>query len=375
MPNIIRHRRSTVAGFTPVAPDLVTGELAINAADGRLFTLLTSGDVVDVTTPNEVDGGRIVIPSAAVPAGFNSANYGINANWGSSLLGNVTSVGSNGGPSAYGTFDQSGNVFEWLQSGALRGGSYLSTVDELSSVAPAAAAAATRGTDIGFRIATRANPLSLSDFAVVGDNGNAPNFNGIGTVTYDYAIKKYPVTNDEYAEFLNDVARAALDNLYGVVDINDPQWLVTSGIEQSGTAGNYSYTVRADMGNKPVNYVSWLAAARYCNWLHNNYGDTETGAYTLTNYTLGDPLPARNTAAKYFVPTENEWYKAAYYKAAGAQTGYWRYATQSDAQPTPICATNIGNGTVLCAGDRIQTASGDFLITQLNDNLITAQDF
>ncbi len=210
MSNIIRHKRSTVAGLSPVAPDLVTGELAVNAADGRLYTLLTSGNVVDVTIPVEVDGGRIVIPGVVVPAGYNSANYGANANWNMSIDGNVTNVGTNGGPSAYGTFDQSGNVFEWLQSGYIRGGSYASAFSALSSVSAAGTPVGRLANEIGLRIATRANQLLLPDFVVVGDNNNEPNFNGVGSVAYDYYIAKYPVTYAQYVTFLE-----AIDELVG----------------------------------------------------------------------------------------------------------------------------------------------------------------
>jgi sulfatase modifying factor 1 len=61
-------------------------------------------------------------------------------------------------------------------------------------------------------------------------------------------------------------------------------------------------------------------------------GSTETGAYTLNGATSGD-APARNAGAEFYIPTENEWYKAAYYKGGGTDAGYWDYATQSDTIP------------------------------------------
>lgn len=399
MANIIRHRRSGVAGLIPVAPDLTLGELALNCADGRIFTLLTSGAVVDLAIPTEVDGGRITVPGVILPAGYNSANYGSNANWNTALDGNVLSVGTSGGQSAYGTFDQSGNVYEFLQSGKLRGGSYVSAGTELSSTAVAKNDSdidvTIASSEIGFRIASLTNPTSLPDFVVVGDANNAANFNGIGRVDYSYYISRYAITNAQYAEFLNATAK---NDIYGLYSAEGQQLftagnlslltqfntnlvappatkdVITRGIAQNGTSGNYTYAVLSNMADKPVNYISLSAAARYCNWLHNNRGDTENGSYTMAAYVPGAALPPRNVGARYFIPTENEWYKAAYYKAGGAQSGYWRYATQSDTLPAAVCATNIGIGTILCGGTRLTTTSGNFLFTQFNDTLITAQD-
>ena len=66
------------------------------------------------------------------------------------------------------------------------------------------------------------------------------------------------------------------------------------GITRSGSSPNFSYTVRTNMGNKPVNFVTWLDAARYVNWLHNGKptgaqgnSTTEQGAYDLTVATPG----------------------------------------------------------------------------------------
>jgi formylglycine-generating enzyme required for sulfatase activity len=101
---------------------------------------------------------------------------------------------------------------------------------------------------------------------------------------------------------------------------------------------------------KPVNVVSWFDAARYCNWLHNGRGNgsTETGAYTLNGATSGNAV-AKNPGALYWIPTENEWYKAAYHKSGGRNTGYWAYATQSNAAPTAVTADATGNGPVATA--------------------------
>ena len=51
--------------------------------------------------------------------------------------------------------------------------------------------------------------------------------------------------------------------------------------------------------------------------------------------------------ALFFLPSEDEWYKAAYYKGGGTNAGYWDYPTQSDTAPTaelPV-GTDMVNGS------------------------------
>jgi formylglycine-generating enzyme required for sulfatase activity len=50
----------------------------------------------------------------------------------------------------------------------------------------------------------------------------------------------------------------------------------------------------------------------------------------------------RNAGATYFIPSENEWYKAAYYNPSNAS--YWLYPTQSNTGPSPmLSATGTNN--------------------------------
>ncbi len=102
------------------------------------------------------------------------------------------------------------------------------------------------------------------------------------------------------------------------------------------------------MGDKPVNYVNWFDAARVSNWLMNggtSSSSTETGAYELVNGQTTGTAPAVNSGATFYVPTENQWYKAAYYKGGSTNAGYWDYATQSDTAPTAVTAGSTGIGS------------------------------
>jgi formylglycine-generating enzyme required for sulfatase activity len=104
------------------------------------------------------------------------------------------------------------------------------------------------------------------------------------------------------------------------------------GITRSGTPGSFTYTAKAGFANKPVTFVSFYDSLRFANWLNNGQGSasTETGAYTLNG---GTDTPSnalavtRNGGANIFLTSENEWYKAAYYSAAGF---YFDYPTGSN---------------------------------------------
>jgi formylglycine-generating enzyme required for sulfatase activity len=160
-----------------------------------------------------------------------------------------------------------------------------------------------------------------------------------GGVNYVYAIGTYEVTNIQYAAFLNAVAKT---DPYGLYNPTMATSRSTGGITRSGTSGNYSYAVIAGMGNHPVTFVSWFDTARFMNWLQNGQptglgevaASTEQGAYTLNGATSG--LFFKNSDAQYWIPTEDEWYKAAYYdpnKNGPGLGGYWAFATQSDTPP------------------------------------------
>ncbi len=58
---------------------------------------------------------------------------------------------------------------------------------------------------------------------------------------------------------------------------------------------------------------------------------------------LGESV-VRKLGAMVFLPNENEWYKAAYYKGGGTDAGYWDYPTQSDSIPSnDLVAPDPGN--------------------------------
>ena len=142
--------------------------------------------------------------------------------------------------------------------------------------------------------------------------------------------------------------RAGKQGLYGVYNnsIGKTPGNTASAITRGGAAGNYSYSLsNSNFANKPVNYVNWFSAARFVNWYANDKSAsataTETGSYTLNGQTTGS-IVARNANAQIFLPSADEWTKAAFYNAAAQN--YYLWPTTSNSTPTAVVPT--GNQSV-----------------------------
>ncbi|MEX0865901.1 MAG: SUMF1/EgtB/PvdO family nonheme iron enzyme [Pirellulales bacterium] len=198
-------------------------------------------------------------------------------------------------------------------------------------------------------LVSRADGVTI-DLVTVGNPANSADSTGFGGVAEVFDIGKYEVTNDQYAEFLNAVAKTDTHALYHTnMGAN-----YAGGITRTGSSGSYTYSVKDNMGDKPVNYVSFWDAARFANWLHNGQptgsqtaGTTEDGAYALGGVTAPDNSTiTREPGAMYFLPSHDEWYKAAYHHPqadGGDSDDWWDYPTRSNDSPTPATADSVGN--------------------------------
>lgn len=192
-------------------------------------------------------------------------------------------------------------------------------------------------------------PGLVIDTVAVEAPGNAADpVTGYGAVESTFRISKSEITLDQYVAFLNAVAQVPPNEVIAALwseemanEKEDPgQLILRSG---SGTeADPYHYALASSnkwkdrAGARPVPWVTWYDAARFANWMHNGGtadANTETGAYTLVNYQTDGAVP-RNANARWWIPSEDEWYKAAYFdpaKPGGA--GYWVYPTRSNVAP------------------------------------------
>jgi len=177
-----------------------------------------------------------------------------------------------------------------------------------------------------------ANAFTM-DFVTIGNPGNAADTTGspnpAGSVAYTYNIGKYEISGDQ--------------------------------ISKANLIGNLGITTYAPWSSgglyRPATGISWNEAARFVNWLNTSKG--YQAAYTFTTSGANDNIALwgagqftgsnqyRHKNAYYFLPSIDEWYKAAYYdpnKTGGA--GYWDYSTGSDAPPTQV-SSGISPGTLV----------------------------
>ena len=191
-----------------------------------------------------------------------------------------------------------------------------------------------------------AKAVVVIDTVPVGNPGNANDTHGdgYGGVAYTYNIGKYEVTAGQYAEFLNAVAGVDTYRLYSTEMWSSVRGCKVERFGGGGTKGDpYQYRVASDWADRPVNYVSWGDAARFSNWLHNgqptgaqNLTTTEDGSYFLIGAMTNAELLGITRAldATWVIPSEDEWYKAAYHYNDGVTGNYFDYPMSSDSVPS-----------------------------------------
>ena len=128
-----------------------------------------------------------------------------------------------------------------------------------------------------------------------------------------FYMSKYPITNEEYCEFLNSEGNQSEDGVEWIENRSMYGQVYISGGPVKGT-----FKVMTGYENYPVTSVSWFGAAAYCNWLSGRDGLDK--CYGAKNF-RGRP---ENWIMKngYRLPTEAEW-EYACRGGAGFSNYYW----------------------------------------------------
>jgi formylglycine-generating enzyme required for sulfatase activity len=192
------------------------------------------------------------------------------------------------------------------------------------------------------------DPRSGIDFVRITHPGNAPWMGngqpgddaiGRGGVDYEYFIGRYEVTTGQWTEFFNAAFdRPSNDRLPWLVP---PTFWGAQGTTPN-TPGGQRWSVPAGNEMMPVGNISWRMAAMYCNWLHNDKATNReaflSGAYDVSTFGPNGrggfaDQPTRSPSAQYFIPSRDEWLKAAHYdpnRHGPDQGGWWEFSNSTD---------------------------------------------
>lgn len=186
--------------------------------------------------------------------------------------------------------------------------------------------------------------LADEEWVTVSMPGNHSDQTGYGGVSYAFQIMKCEVTVREYTKFLNRVAAHSDPHELWVTAMGEHVITdlgqggirkdVPQCIRREGQPGAWKYSPVPEREDCPVFFVSFLSVLRYANWMHHGgrNGDTEVGAYDLNR----GMTVSRSAEAKVWLPSENEWYKAAYFQPeelGGPKGSYWQFPICTHDQP------------------------------------------
>jgi hypothetical protein len=186
------------------------------------------------------------------------------------------------------------------------------------------------GSAVGATFGTGPNTFDI-EFVDIGNPGNVAdatgNPNPAGSVAQPFRMGKFEISEDM--------------------------------INKANTLGGLLLTKDTRGVDKPATSITWNEAARFVNWLNTSTGGVPAYKFTvnpgdaayvaatananIVAWAPSDPGydPSnlyRNSLAAYFLPSVDEWYKAAYYDPTNGT--YYNYATGSDVAPT-----FVDNGT------------------------------
>jgi len=166
-------------------------------------------------------------------------------------------------------------------------------------------------------------------FTTIGSAGNAADTTGspnpAGAVSYTYQLGTYEVSEDMITKF--------------------------------NASQSLQITKDSRVADKPATSVSWNEAARFVNWLNTSNGYQAAYNFTSTgvndNIALWSSVAAwqqdgenlfRHKDAHFWLPSMDEWYKAAFYNPV--TSAYVDYATADGSVPTAVASGTGANTAV-----------------------------
>jgi formylglycine-generating enzyme required for sulfatase activity len=228
----------------------------------------------------------------------------------------------------------------------------------------------THAGNAGFRVDESVEPPAPDIYA---GSRVRPN-TSVGGVNYDYRISRTETTGGQYAEFLNAFCAQRTIQEWRA----DPTFSFFGDSFRLGAistiVNNRITQWRPTARPIPSNDLSMQEAMMYCNWLHNGRPTSldlvMTGAYDVARYLnitaanrLTGPIE-RSADARFWIPTQDEWVKAAHFdpnKNGEGQAGFWLYPIARDTPPIGAPPAPYGNGEANTGFGWYEDEQGNFI--------------
>jgi len=136
----------------------------------------------------------------------------------------------------------------------------------------------------------------MSSYCIINNKNNKADDNGYGSVDFNFRIQQNFITCQEYIDFLNALGSKAIDlNVYQKHNIPiikyDNSFRLNDQIDP----------------NLPITHINLINLQQYCNWInHKDINLINEYPYNIKDQVLIDSY-------EYWIPTYDQFYKAAYY--------------------------------------------------------------
>lgn len=183
----------------------------------------------------------------------------------------------------------------------------------------------------------------------IGQAGNSNDAStGKGAVSYGYSYFDRFVRIGDWVVFLNSVDPSGSGNYSGLLGDNGLQLITYNGsqwVARSWSCGGTGQSLTASQVSKvAVSYVSFNLACRFANWVAT--GSVSSGAYTFASSAANANVTSINYAFQGVrLPTENEFYKAAYYNPTSGS--YNTYGATNLSGGDPVQTDVSSNATLV----------------------------
>jgi hypothetical protein len=153
----------------------------------------------------------------------------------------------------------------------------------------------------------------MSNYCLIKNKNNEPDINTYGSVDYNFFIQQNFISCENYVEFLNCIS-----------PLVEPLGLYNQYTKNIIQSQQSIFSLNPDVDPySPIKYININNLKIYCNWINtHNLKIINEFPYNIKENTF------EKSAAKYWIPNFNEWYKAVYYDAY--EKKYWAFPNSSD---------------------------------------------